>query len=253
MITAEVDGEGLTEAEVTYFFAILMFAGNDTTRNTASGGMRALIENPGERQKLVDNPEGIPNAVEEMLRWVTPVTYFTRIAQCDTEVGGHPIREGERVAMWYAAGSRDPEVNDDPERFDVSRAEAATSGIRRRRGTLLPRQPPCPARIADPVRRADAADARHAVRGPSHPLDVELLERTHVDPSHFHTWETRRRQRHGRRRRPVMTVPRTQDRMWHDVGLPPETVVIRSEVRRAVDGACRPVRARNRPTGRERR
>ena len=121
MITAEVDGEGLTEAEVTFFFGILMFAGNDTTRNTASGGMRALIENPGERQKLVDNPDGIPNAVEEMLRWVTPVIYFTRVAQCDTEVGGHPIREGERVAMWYSAGSRDPEVNDDPERFDVSR------------------------------------------------------------------------------------------------------------------------------------
>ena len=121
MITAEVDGESLSEAEVTFFFGILMFAGNDTTRNTASGGMRALIENPGERQKLVNNPEGIPNAVEEMLRWVTPVVYFTRVAQSDTEVGGHPIREGERVALWYSAGSRDPEVVDDPERFDVSR------------------------------------------------------------------------------------------------------------------------------------
>jgi cytochrome P450 len=121
LITAEVDGESLTEAEVTYFFAIMMFAGNDTTRNTASGGMRALLENDGERQKLVGNPGAIPNAVEEMLRWVTPVIYFTRVAQCDTEVGGHPIREGERVAMWYSAGSRDPELNDDPERFDVSR------------------------------------------------------------------------------------------------------------------------------------
>ena len=121
MITAEVDGERLSEAEVTFFFGILMFAGNDTTRNTASGGMRALIENDGERQKLVNNPDAIPNAVEEMLRWVTPVIYFTRVAQCDTEVGGHPIKEGERVAMWYPAGSRDPEANDDPERFDVSR------------------------------------------------------------------------------------------------------------------------------------
>jgi linalool 8-monooxygenase len=98
-----------------------MFAGNDTTRNTASGGMRALIENDGERQKLVDNPDGIPNAVEEMLRWVTPVIYFTRVAQCDTEVGGHPIRDGERVAMWYPAGSRDPEAVEAPDRFDVSR------------------------------------------------------------------------------------------------------------------------------------
>jgi len=121
MITSEVDGESLSEAEVTFFFGILMFAGNDTTRNTASGGMRALIENDGERQKLVNNPDAIPNAVEEMLRWITPVIYFTRVAQCDTEVGGQPIKEGERVAMWYSAGSRDPAANDDPERFDVSR------------------------------------------------------------------------------------------------------------------------------------
>jgi cytochrome P450 len=121
MLMAEVDGESLTDSDVSLFFGLLMFAGNDTTRNTASGGMRALIENPGERAKLVDNPAGIPNAVEEMLRWVTPVMYFARVAQTDTEVGGHPIREGERVAMWYSAGSRDPAMNEDPQRFDVSR------------------------------------------------------------------------------------------------------------------------------------
>ena len=121
LISAEVDGESLSETEVTFFFALLMFAGNDTTRNTASGGMRALIENDSERQKLINNPDGIPSAVEEMLRWVTPVIYFTRVAQADTEVGGHPIREGERVAMWYSAGSRDPATIDDPDRFDVSR------------------------------------------------------------------------------------------------------------------------------------
>jgi linalool 8-monooxygenase len=121
MIAAEVDGERLTEAEVTFFFGILMFAGNDTTRNTASGGMRALIEHDGERHKLVNNPDAIPNAVEEMLRWVTPVIYFTRTVQRDSEVGGHPLRDGERVAMWYPAGSRDPEAIDNPNRFDVSR------------------------------------------------------------------------------------------------------------------------------------
>ena len=121
MLTAKVDGESLSEGEVTSFFALLMFAGNDTTRNTASGCMRALIENDGERQKLIKNPDGIANAVEEMLRWVSPVIYFARVAQCDTEVGGHPIKEGERVAMWYASGSRDPEAVDDPDRFDVSR------------------------------------------------------------------------------------------------------------------------------------
>src|ERR1700751_6288049 len=84
LIAAEVDGESLSEAEVTFFFGILMFAGNDTTRNTSSGGMRALIENPAERQKLVGNPDGIPNAVEEMVRWGIPVVNFSRVAQNDT-------------------------------------------------------------------------------------------------------------------------------------------------------------------------
>jgi cytochrome P450 len=124
MLMAEVDGESLTDTEVVLFFGLLMFAGNDTTRNTASGGLLALIENPGERQKLVDNPDRIPNAVEELLRWVTAVIHFARVAQCDTEVDGHPIREGERVVMWYSAGSRDPALNEDPDRFDVSRDKA---------------------------------------------------------------------------------------------------------------------------------
>ena len=124
LISAEVDGESLTEPEVTFFFALLMFAGNDTTRNTASGGMRALIENDAERQKLISNPDGIAGAVEEMLRWVTPVIYFTRVAQQDKEVGAHTVKEGERVAMWYSAGSRDPEAIDNPDRFDVSRQKS---------------------------------------------------------------------------------------------------------------------------------
>jgi cytochrome P450 len=121
LITAEIEGESLTEDEVTFFFSTLMFAGNDTTRNTASGAMRALLENPGERRKLIDNPAAMPNAVEEMLRWVCAVSYFARVAQRDTEVGGYPIREGERVVMWYSAGSRDPAVNPDPESFEVLR------------------------------------------------------------------------------------------------------------------------------------
>ncbi|MGX9670541.1 cytochrome P450 [Mycobacterium sp. HM-7] len=123
MLAAEVDGERLSEAEITFFFAILMFAGNDTTRNTASGGLRALIENPAERQKLLDDPEMIPGAVEEMLRWVSPVVYFTRTVTADTVVGGHPLKEGERVCLWYPAGSRDPEKNEDPETFNVSRGK----------------------------------------------------------------------------------------------------------------------------------
>lgn len=123
LLGAEIDGESLTDDEATFFFGTLMFAGNDTTRNTASGAMRALMEHEGERQKLIANPAMMPGAVEEMLRWVCPVAYFARVAQRDNELGGHLIREGERVLMWYGAGSRDPEVNADPERFDVSRVK----------------------------------------------------------------------------------------------------------------------------------
>ncbi|BBY38023.1 linalool 8-monooxygenase [Mycobacterium mantenii] len=121
LLAAEIDGESLTEDEVTFFFATLMFAGNDTTRNTASGAMRALIEHESERRKLIANPGLVPNAVEEMLRWVCSVVYFARVSQRDTDINGHSVREGDRLVMWYSAGSRDPAVNDDPERFNVTR------------------------------------------------------------------------------------------------------------------------------------
>ena len=106
---------------MTFFFGILMFAGNDTTRNTASGGMRALIENSGERQKLVNSRDGYRTPSKRCCAGSHRSSTSPRVAQCDTEIGGHPIREGERVAMWYPAGSRDPEVAPDPERFDLSR------------------------------------------------------------------------------------------------------------------------------------
>lgn len=121
LLTAEIDGESLTEDEVTFLFGTLMFAGNDTTRNTASGAMRALMQHDDQRRKLIANPALMPNAVEEMLRWVCAVVYFARVAQHDTQVGGHPISEGDRVVMWYAAGSRDPLANPDPETFNVTR------------------------------------------------------------------------------------------------------------------------------------
>lgn len=123
LIEATVDGEKLTEAEVTYFFALLMFAGNDTTRNTTAGAMRALIENPDQRDLLLNDPSLIGTAIEEFLRWVSPVIYFTRTAQRDVEVGGQLVKEGDRVAMWYSAGSRDPERHENPETFDVTRVK----------------------------------------------------------------------------------------------------------------------------------
>jgi len=122
---AEVDGNSLDDAEILVFFGLLVFAGNDTTRNTLSGGMRALLEHPDQLELLRAEPERIPDAVEEILRWTTVVNYFCRTATTETEVGGCPVHEGEKVMIWYAAGSRDPEANDDPHRFDVSRGDVA--------------------------------------------------------------------------------------------------------------------------------
>ena len=120
---AEVDGESLKDEEILVFFGLLAFAGNDTTRNTLSGGMRALLEHPDQLELLRNEPERIENAVEEILRWTTVVNYFCRTATKDTEVSGCPVGEGDKVMIWYAAGSRDPAANDDPHRFDVTRED----------------------------------------------------------------------------------------------------------------------------------
>ena len=120
---AEVDGERLTEVEILVFFALLVFAGNDTTRNTASGGMLALLEHPEQWRRLCEDPELIPNAVEEILRYTSVVNYFARTATSDTELAGEKIAKGDKVVMWYASASRDERVNPEPDRFDISREE----------------------------------------------------------------------------------------------------------------------------------
>jgi cholest-4-en-3-one 26-monooxygenase len=120
---AEVDGESLDDTEILVFFALLVFAGNDTTRNTMSGGMLALLEHPDQLALLAAEPERVEAAVEEILRWTSVVNYFCRTATSDTELAGREVAAGEKVMLWYAAGSRDPEVNSDPHRFDVTRNE----------------------------------------------------------------------------------------------------------------------------------
>jgi linalool 8-monooxygenase len=121
LIDAEVEGEQLNDFEIAAMFGLLMFAGNDTTRNTISGGTLALIENPDQRQKLIDDPSLIDSAVEEILRWVTPVMWFRRTPKEDTEIRGVPVAEGDAIVLWYASGSRDEELVPDPMRFDVAR------------------------------------------------------------------------------------------------------------------------------------
>ena len=118
---AEVDGDRLTENELLMFFAILTFAGNDTTRNATSGGMLALLEHPDQLAALAADAALVPNAVEEILRWSTPLNYFARTALADTSIRGVDIRAGDLLLMWYASGSRDCDVLPGADRFDVLR------------------------------------------------------------------------------------------------------------------------------------
>jgi cholest-4-en-3-one 26-monooxygenase len=121
LMSAEVDGEKLTELEFDLFFLLLMVAGNETTRNLISGGMLALMEHPEERARLLRDPSLMPTAVDEMLRWVSPVMSFRRTATRDTEIRGQKIREGDKVLIYYASANRDEEVFPDSDRFDVAR------------------------------------------------------------------------------------------------------------------------------------
>ena len=121
LLSAEVDGERLTDIEFDLFFQLLAVAGNETTRNLISHGMLALLEHPDERAKLLADPALLPSAVDEMLRYASPVMYMRRTARTDTEVRGQAIKAGDKVALWYIAANRDPEVFSDPHRFDVSR------------------------------------------------------------------------------------------------------------------------------------
>ena len=111
----------LASDELIMLLVVLMIAGNETTRNGISGGMQLLIENPAERQKLIDDPSLIPGAVEEMLRLVTPVKSFGRTLTQDYEFGGKQLKKGQMVCMMYGPANRDPDVIEDPDAFRVER------------------------------------------------------------------------------------------------------------------------------------
>ena len=121
LLNAEVDGERLTEYEFDLFFMLLAVAGNETTRNAITHGMHALIEHPDQRQRLIDDPELMPTAVEEIIRWASPVMHFRRTALEDTEIRGTPIKQGDKVVIWYMSANRDEEMFENPDVFDVGR------------------------------------------------------------------------------------------------------------------------------------
>ena len=116
--------QGMVNDELLVLLLVIMVAGNETTRNGISGGMQYLIQNPGERQKLIDDPSLIPAAVEEMVRIVTPVKSFSRTVLADTELMGHQIEKGQEVLIVYSAANHDPSVFDEPEEFRIDRNPA---------------------------------------------------------------------------------------------------------------------------------
>ncbi len=121
LVDSDIDGEKLTDEEILYFCYLLILAGNETTRNAISGGLLALFEHPDQLARLQADPALMPNAVEEILRWVSPVMHMTRHATRDVEMRGTTIRAGDRLTMWYPSANRDEAVFPDGGTFNVGR------------------------------------------------------------------------------------------------------------------------------------
>jgi cytochrome P450 len=115
------DEETMSNDELVMFMTLLLVAGNETTRNALSGGMIALMQNPAERAKLLARPELVPTAVEEIVRWVSPVLNFTRTVTRDTELGGQRLCEGDQVLLLYPSANRDEDQFEEADRFKVDR------------------------------------------------------------------------------------------------------------------------------------
>jgi len=121
LVHAEIDGERLGDDELIQESLLILVGGDETTRHVITGGMLALIQHPDARRALRANPAAIPTAVEEMLRWVTPIQNMSRTATRDVELRGRRLREGDKVMLLYPSGNRDARVFEDPFRFDIGR------------------------------------------------------------------------------------------------------------------------------------
>jgi cholest-4-en-3-one 26-monooxygenase len=122
LLGAEVDGHTLTDGEFAMFFLLLCVAGNETTRNATTHGVAAFMAHPDQWERLRTEPDLMPSAVEEILRWSSPIHHFRRTATVDTTLDGQPIAEGDKVVLWYASANRDPAVFAEPHRFDIARS-----------------------------------------------------------------------------------------------------------------------------------
>lgn len=121
LLTAEIAGEKLTEADIDMFFMLLVVAGNETTRNMITHGLLALIEHPDQMARLRAHPGLLDSAIEEILRWSPPVMQFRRTTTRDLELGGKRIAEGQKLIMYYGSANRDASVFPDPDVFDIGR------------------------------------------------------------------------------------------------------------------------------------
>ena len=121
LVHADVDGDRLTDDELVHESLLILIGGDETTRHVISGGMYQLLTNPDQKQKLLDDPSKIPTAVEEMLRWVSPIKNMARTVTRDTDLGGRTLHEGDKLLLLYPSANRDEDVFDEPFRFDVER------------------------------------------------------------------------------------------------------------------------------------
>jgi cholest-4-en-3-one 26-monooxygenase len=121
LVNGTVNGAPLTYEQLLAYCELFVEAGNETTRNAISGGLLAFCENTAQWEQLRDRPEMVPDAVEEILRWASPISHFTRVATEDCKVRGQPIAKGDQVALYFASANRDEEVFDDPFAFLVAR------------------------------------------------------------------------------------------------------------------------------------
>ena len=121
LVEAEIDGEPLSEMDILSYAILLILAGNETTRNATSGGLLALIEHPEQLERLRGEPALLDSAIEEILRWTSPVIHFARTVTRDVEMRGVPMRAGETLALWYPSANRDEDMFDEPDVFDIGR------------------------------------------------------------------------------------------------------------------------------------
>jgi cytochrome P450 len=129
LVHSHIDGNAMTPERYIGTFILLVAAGNETTRNSLSGGFLALAEHPAEKQRVIADPSLLGSAVSEIVRWVSPVMHMRRTAVAPAQIGEQLIRPGDKVILWYCSGNRDETIFADPDRFDVARAEPPHIGF----------------------------------------------------------------------------------------------------------------------------